>query len=68
MFHPIREIDIYGVYLPPLLLWAAISVLAVKAVHIMLERRGFYRNDIEQKIFDAALFVNLAGLLSFLIH
>jgi len=68
MFNPIREIDIYGVFLPPLLLWAAVSVLIVKVVHIVLERRGFYRNDIEQKIVDAALFVNCAGLLSFFIH
>jgi hypothetical protein len=67
MFSPIREIDIYGVFIPPLLLWAAASVLAVKLVHIVLERRGFYRNEIEQKLVDAALFVNFAGLLSVLI-
>ena len=67
MFNPIREIDIYGVFMPPLLLWAAASVLAVKLVHIVLERRGFYRNEIEQKLVDAALFVNFAGLLSVLI-
>ena len=67
MFSPIREIDIYGVFMPPLLLWAAASVLAAKLVHIVLERRGFYRNEIEQKLVDAALFVNFAGLLSVLI-
>lgn len=68
MFNPIREIDIYGVFMPPLLLWVAVSVLLLKVVHIVLERHGFYRNEIEQKIVDAALFVNFAGLLSFLIH
>ncbi len=68
MFCPVREIDIYGIFLPPLLLWAAVAVLLVKAVHVLLDRRGFYRNDIEQKIFDTALFINIAGLLSFLIH
>ena len=67
MFSPIREIDIYGVFMPPLLLWAAASVLAVKLVHIVLELRGFYLNEIEQKLVDAALFVNFAGLLSVLI-
>jgi hypothetical protein len=67
MFSPIREIDIYGVFMPPLLLWAAASVLAVKVVHVVLERRGFYRNEIEQKLVDAAWFVNFAGLLSVLI-
>jgi hypothetical protein len=68
MFNPIREIDIYGVFMPPLLLWAAASVLAVRVVHIALERRGFYRNEIEQKLVDAAMFVNFAGVLSFLIQ
>ena len=64
----IREIDIYGVFMPPLLIWAMVSFLAVRVAHNVLARRKFYRNDIEQQIFDASLFVILTGLLSFSIH
>ncbi len=68
MFSPIREIDIYGVFMPPLLLWATLSLLLLRVAHHALERRGFYHSDIQQQIFDASLFVIMTGLFSLFIH
>lgn len=68
MLNPIKELDIYGVFLPPLLVWAVVSLVAVKFIHGILVRKNFYRSDAEQQIFDVSLFVILTSLLSFLIH
>ncbi len=64
---PLKELDIYGIFIPPLLLWATISLVLVKISHGILAHRGFYRSDLEQQIFDMALFVIFTCLLSFFI-
>ena len=63
----VKEIDIYGVFVPALLVWAPLSFLIVKVAHKNLARRGFYRSDTEQQVFDIALFLISASLLSFLV-
>jgi hypothetical protein len=62
---PLKEIDIYGVFIPPLLAWGTVSLIAVKFIRTALEKRGFYRSDVERQVFDVALFVVLTSLLSF---
>ncbi len=66
-FNPIKEIDIYGVFMPPLILWALLAVIAVKIAHRFLRAAKFYRSGLEQQVFDASLFVIFIGLFSFLI-
>lgn len=65
IFSPAKELDIYGVFVPPLLVWATVSLFAVKLSHALLARRGFYRSEVEQQIFDVALFMIFTSLLSF---
>jgi uncharacterized membrane protein len=65
VFQPIREIDVYGVFMPPLLLWGFVSLIAVKVIHRALSRRKFYRSNIEQQLFDTSLFIILLGVFSF---
>jgi len=62
---PMKEMDIYGVFVPPLLAWGVFSLFAVKVIHVVLARKGFYQSDVEQQLFDVALFVLIASLLSF---
>jgi hypothetical protein len=68
MLSPVKELDIYGVFVPPLLVWALLSLLIVRAGHGYLVHKKFYRSDVEQQIFDMALFVILTSLLSFYVH
>jgi hypothetical protein len=67
MFSPMKELDIYGVFMPPLLVWCLVSLLTVRVIHGVLIRKGFYHTDLQQQVLDTSLFVILAGLLSFVI-
>ncbi len=56
-----HEMDLYGVLLPPLLVWAIIA-LAIRAVlRRALLRLGFYRFVAHPALFDMALLVILTG-------
>ena len=68
MFMPMKEMDIYGVFIPPLLMWGTIALVTVKLGHAYLSRREFYRSDVEAQVFDMALFIVLISLLSFLVR
>jgi hypothetical protein len=57
----IGEVDIYGVYVSPLLLWAPIALVLAAAVRFVLRRIGFYRFVWHRPAFDLALFVILLG-------
>jgi hypothetical protein len=65
---PVKEIDVYGVFVPPLLMWGTFALLAVKVGHMYLARKNFYRSDTEAQIFDASLFIILTSLLSLFVH
>ena len=60
-----KELDIYGVYVPPLVVWGIISYVLVKAAHHVLSKKSFYRSEVEQQVFDISLFVILIGFFSF---
>ncbi|MGB9154447.1 MAG: DUF1656 domain-containing protein [Alphaproteobacteria bacterium] len=60
-----KELDIYGVYVPPLVIWGMVSYVLVKIACVILTRKNFYRSDAEQQIFDVSLFVVLISLFSF---
>ena len=60
----IREVDLYGLLVPPLLAAAAIALALTWGLRRLLDRRGFYRLVWHATLFDLALFVVLLGLVA----
>ena len=60
----IAEFDLYGVFVPALLVWAALALLAAAAVRRALRRLGLYRLVWHPPLFDLALFVTLLGAVT----
>jgi hypothetical protein len=61
----IGEIDLFGVFLPPLLVWLAIGLLLSAALRAILRRLGLYRYVWHRPLFDLALLVILTGVVSY---
>lgn len=61
----IGEIDLFGVFLPPLLVWLGIGLLLSAALRAALTRLGFYRYVWHRPLFDLALLVILTGAVSY---
>lgn len=59
----IRELDLFGVYLSPMVGWAAAAVLAWLLLRLSLRRLGAYRLVWHPPLFDAALFVIVLGAI-----
>jgi Protein of unknown function (DUF1656) len=57
----IGEIDLFGVFLPPLLVWLGIGLLLSAATRWALFRVGLYRYVWHRPLFDLAL---LTGAVS----
>jgi hypothetical protein len=57
----IGELSLYGVFVPALLVWSALAVLATMALRAVLRWAGFYRIVWHAALFDAAVFVILLG-------
>jgi hypothetical protein len=53
----IREIDLFGIYLSPMVGLALAAVLVWVALRVVLRRAGAYRLVWHPPLFDAALFV-----------
>jgi hypothetical protein len=60
----IGEIDLYGVLVPPLLVWLGVALLLSALVRLLLVRTGFYRLVWHRPLFDLALLVILIGCVS----
>lgn len=60
----IGEIDLFGVFLPPLLVFLGVAVLASAALRWALQCAGAYRFVWHRPLFDLSLLVILAGLVS----
>ena len=60
----IRELDLYGLLVPPLLAAALIALALTWALRRLLDRWGFYRLVWHGTLFDLALFVILLGLVA----
>ena len=56
-----HEIDIYGVFLPDLLVWFVVAFLISVPARRVLGAVGFYRLVWHRALFDVALFVILLG-------
>jgi Protein of unknown function (DUF1656) len=53
----IGEVDIYGVFVPILLVWAVIALLLTAALRRILARAGFYRLVWHRPLVDLSLLV-----------
>ena len=60
----IGEIDLYGVFVPALLVWAAVALAATALARRLLQAAGLYRLIWHRPLFDLALFVILLGAVS----
>ena len=56
-----HEIDLYGVFVPDLLVWALVAYGLAVPVRRGLGRLGFYRLVWHRALFDAAVYVLLLG-------
>ena len=59
----IAEFDIYGVFVPALLVFAIVALLLLLALTRLLEAIGFYRFVWHRPLFDVALGVILFGAI-----
>jgi len=53
----IGEIDVYGVFIPPLLVWIGAALPLTAALRRLLRWSGFYRFVWHRPLFDFALLV-----------
>ena len=60
----IGEIDLFGVLLPPLLVWVGVALLLSTLLRRGLAKAGFYRFVWHRPLFDISLLVILTGLVS----
>ncbi|MCW3475558.1 DUF1656 domain-containing protein [Limobrevibacterium gyesilva] len=63
----IREVDLYGIFVSPLLLWMVAALLVCGAVRRGLGALGFYRFVWHRPLFDLALLVIVLGAIVALI-
>jgi len=62
----IGELDIYGVFVPPLLLMVIASMPLAAFVRLVLARLGAYRLVWHRPLFDLSVFVIILGGACFL--
>ncbi|GLK85594.1 DUF1656 domain-containing protein [Ancylobacter defluvii] len=53
--------ELFGFYLPPVLMWALIALAPFLIIRWLLARIGFYRLVWHRPLFEAALYVILFG-------
>ncbi|OAJ52964.1 hypothetical protein A6V36_36215 [Paraburkholderia ginsengiterrae] len=64
----IGEIDIFGVFVPAVLVLMLIAYLINLAVRTVLDRVGFYRFVWHRSIFDLGIYVLVLGLVAVVSH
>jgi Protein of unknown function (DUF1656) len=57
----IGEIDVYGVFVPPLLIWVGAALPLTAVLRRLLRWVGFYRFVWHRPLFDFALLVIVLG-------
>ena len=60
----IRDVNLYGVFLPPLLVWAVAALPLAALLRRMLASRGLYRFVWHRPLFDLALLVIVLGVVA----
>lgn len=59
----IGEINLYGVFIPPLLLWVIVALPLTALLRRLLRWIGFYRLVWHRPLFDFALLVIVLGIV-----
>jgi Protein of unknown function (DUF1656) len=59
----IGEIDVYGVFVPTLLLWVVLALAVAAGLRRVLRRCGFYSFVWHRPLFDLALLVVVLGVV-----
>jgi hypothetical protein len=57
----IGEVDVYGVFVSPLLIWVGASLPIVALLRRLLARAGFYRLVWHRPLFDLAMLIVVLG-------
>lgn len=57
------QIDIYGVFVPSLLLLAIVAYVLNRLASRLIARAGIYRHVWHRPLFDLALYILILGLL-----
>jgi hypothetical protein len=57
------EIDLFGVILPNLLLWAILAYILTVIVRVIFARVGLYRHVWHRSLFDLSTYVCLLGTI-----
>ncbi len=63
----IGEFNLYGIYIPWLLILGIISLVCTRLVSYTLARIGFYRFIWHSALFDFSLFILILGAFTFLL-
>jgi len=58
------ELDIYGVFISPLLAWGVVALIATAVLRRVLAFAGFYRLVWHRALVDLALFVIVLGAVA----
>ncbi|ANG98734.1 hypothetical protein A8A54_19195 [Brucella pseudogrignonensis] len=64
----IQQLDIYGVFIPTLGVWALASFVVFLSASKLFARTGLYRFVWHRPLFDLALYISLLGTLVLLFH
>jgi hypothetical protein len=59
------EIDLFGVFVPSLVLWSVLAYLLARIISRLIARAGLYRRIWHPALFDFSLFVCLVASLVF---
>ena len=59
----IGEFDIYGVFVPALLVWSVVALLLTGVLRAILARLGFYRLILHRPLVDLSLLVIVLGAI-----
>ena len=62
----IGEIDLYGVLLPPLLVWLGVALALAAPVRWVLNHFGLYRFVWHRPLFDFSLLIIILGIVAVL--
>ena len=61
----IGEVNLYGLFLPPLLLLALAALVVTRLLKLVLAKTPFYRVVWHPALFDFSLFILVLGALTF---
>ncbi|MCL4485350.1 MAG: DUF1656 domain-containing protein [Nitrospirae bacterium] len=58
-----KEVDLFGVFLSPFLLWGTLAFFTLLLVRALLDRSGFYAHVWHRPLFDLSLYLLIFAIL-----